>query len=76
MKRVSKSQFKPRAFEYLREVEERGESLQITDHGRPAVVISPVAPQATGAAGSLAGAVQFYADPEAPLDHGDWEAAR
>ena len=75
MKTVSKSQFKPRAFEYLRMVEEDGKPLTITDHGRPAVVVSPVEARDNRAAGSLEGMIQTYVNPEAPLDVGDWEAA-
>lgn len=40
---ISKAQFKPKVLAWLRQVEETGEDLVITDHGRPAVRISPVA---------------------------------
>ena len=43
MKTLSKSQFKPQVLAYLREVEEAGEELIITDHGRPVVKIVPLA---------------------------------
>ena len=39
MATLSKSQFKPKVLAYLRHVEETGEALIITDHGRPAVKI-------------------------------------
>ena len=39
----SKSQFKPQVLAYLRQVEETGEPLTITDHGRPVVKIVPLA---------------------------------
>ena len=32
---VSKSQFKPKSLEYFRRIEQTGEELVITDHGRP-----------------------------------------
>ena len=32
---VSKSQFKPHSLEYFRKIEQTGEELVITDHGRP-----------------------------------------
>ncbi len=38
---VSKSQFKPRSLEYFRRVEQTGENLVITDHGRPVLKIVP-----------------------------------
>jgi prevent-host-death family protein len=76
MKTVTKSQFKPRAFEYFRMVEEQGEPLTITDHGRPAVLVSPVEHRDQDAAGSLEGVIQAYADPEAPVGVNEWEAGR
>ena len=41
---LMKSQFKPKVLAYLREVEESGEALVITDHGRPVVRVAPYAP--------------------------------
>ncbi|TVR12273.1 MAG: type II toxin-antitoxin system Phd/YefM family antitoxin [Planctomycetota bacterium] len=41
-KTLSKSQFKPRMLALLREVEESGEALILTDHGRPVVKIEPI----------------------------------
>lgn len=76
MKTVSKSEFKPKAFEYLREVEERGEPLEITDHGRPAVIVSPANPRSNEAPGSLEGTIQSYVDPTAPVGDDDWDAGR
>jgi hypothetical protein len=35
---VSKSQFKPRALQYFREVQEKGLELIITDHGKPVLL--------------------------------------
>lgn len=39
--RVSKSAFKARALEYLREIERTGRDLIVTDRGRPVVRIVP-----------------------------------
>ncbi len=41
---LSKAQFKPKVLAWLRQVEETGEELVITDHGRPAVRIIPAVP--------------------------------
>lgn len=41
-KRVSKSQIKPRLLEYLRQVEETGEPIVITDRGRPVLCVVPI----------------------------------
>lgn len=76
MKHVAKSVFKPRAFEYLRMVQEQGEPLIITDHGRAAVRIEPVAPGGSCAGGSLEGSIRTYEAPEQPVDIESWEALR
>ncbi len=72
-KQVSKSQFKPKALAYLREVERTGEPLVITDHGRPVVRIEPHAP-VDDVLARLRGCVVRYDDPTAPVSEGDWEA--
>jgi prevent-host-death family protein len=72
-KTVSKSQFKPQALAYLREVEETGEALVITDHGRPVVRIAPYAP-ATATLERLRGCVIRYDRPTEPVALEDWEA--
>ena len=38
---VWKSQFKPRSLEYFRLIEESGETLIITDRGRPVLKVIP-----------------------------------
>ncbi len=38
---VSKSQFKPKALQYFREIQENGQNLIITDHGKPVIEIVP-----------------------------------
>ncbi len=42
MKTVSKSKLKARMLEYFREVERTGETLEVTDRGRPVLRIVPV----------------------------------
>lgn len=41
MKKVSKSGFKAKMFEYFRELEERGDELIVTDFGKPVLKITP-----------------------------------
>jgi hypothetical protein len=36
-KRVSKSEFKAKALEFFRQIESSGESMIVTDHGKPAL---------------------------------------
>lgn len=74
-KTVSKSEFKPRALAYLREVEVSGDALVITDRGRPVVRIEPYRP-AQETLERLRGCVVRYDEPTEPVAVDDWEAAR
>lgn len=74
MKKVPKSVFKPKAFEYLRMVEEQGEPMIVTDHGRDAVKIEPILPQASSSKDVLKGSILRYEAPEEPVGEGEWEA--
>lgn len=73
MRRIPKSEFKPRAFEFLRFVEEQGETLVVTDHGRDSVRIEPAVEMHRSAAGALEGSLLRYDSPEEPINQGDWE---
>ena len=74
--KVSKSNFKPKAFEYFRLVEEKRQEILITDHGRPVVRISPVDEADEHELSALRGLVVKYVDPYEPVGSEDWEAAR
>ena len=74
--RVSKSRFKPRAFEYFRLVEQKRQEILITDHGRPVVRIAPVEEAEESELEALRGLVVKYVDPFEPVGVDDWEAAR
>lgn len=74
VKIVQKSRFKPKAFEYFRLVE-KGESIVITDHGKPVAKIVPYVEQ-TDAIGALAGTLRAYRDPLEPVGESDWESKR
>ena len=39
---ISKSQFKPKALKYFRDIQESGQELIITDHAKPVLKISPI----------------------------------
>ena len=41
MKKVSKGNLKAKMFEYLREIEQKGEPLIVTDYGKPVLKIVP-----------------------------------
>jgi prevent-host-death family protein len=72
--RISKSQFKPRALEYFRRVQESGRELIITEHGRPVLKIVPYTPNLEEALKALRGSVLKYVDPTEPVAIYDWEA--
>ena len=75
MKLVQKSKFKPKAFEYFRLVEQ-GESIVITDHGRPVAKIVPYSEEHGSAVGALKGSLIAYQAPMEPVGESDWEAGR
>lgn len=70
---ISKARFKPRALEYFRRVQETGEEIILTDHGRPAIRITPYRRRAEERFRALRGTVKRYDDPEAPVDI-PWDA--
>ncbi|GAB4262255.1 MAG: hypothetical protein Kow00122_18730 [Thermoleophilia bacterium] len=73
---VSKSRFKAKALEYLREVEQRGEELIITDHGRPVAKVVPLVKDPEELLKSFRGALVWYHDPTEPVGEEGWEALR
>lgn len=73
-KHVSKSVFKARALELLREVEQTGEPLVVTDRGKPVVEVRPVAGKRPDALEKLRGSVLRYDRPFDPVGVEDWEA--
>jgi len=71
---VSKSEFKARALEFFRQVEASGESVVVTDHGKPALEVRPYRNIERSPLDILKGSVLRYVDPTAPVDV-EWEAA-
>jgi prevent-host-death family protein len=75
MKRIiSKSQFKPRALKYFREVEQTGRELIIADRGRPVLKIVPYAEDPEAWLKPLRGSVVRYKAPTEPVAVDDWGA--
>jgi prevent-host-death family protein len=74
--RVSKSEFKARALEFFRQVEATGESVIVTDHGKPVLELRPYRDNARAPLDILRGSVLNYIDPCEPVSEGDWEAAK
>ena len=68
---VPKSEFKPKAFAYLRRVED-GDQVCITDHGRPVADIIPHHSDDDQELSELRGLVLKYARPMDPVGV-EWE---
>jgi len=73
-RRVSKSQFKPRTLEYFRQVEQSGEALIITDHGRPVLKVIPYSAEPSEVLNALRNSVRKYDRPMDPVGLEDWES--
>jgi antitoxin (DNA-binding transcriptional repressor) of toxin-antitoxin stability system len=71
---ISKSQFKPRSLEYFRMIEKTGETLIITDRGRPVLKITPYTADPEGSLKILRNSVLQYDDPTEPADVENWKA--
>ena len=72
---MSKSKFKPRALEYFRKIQETGEELVLTDHGKPVLKITAFKPDPAAALKSLRNTVVRFTDPLQPTGEA-WEALK
>ena len=75
-KHVSKSEFKAKALEYFRQVETSGQSLIVTDHGKPALEVRPYHGNERLPLDVLRGSVNRYINPLDPVAEEDWEVAQ
>ncbi len=75
-KEVSKSQFKPRALELFREVQQTGEELVITERGKPVLRLVPFVRDLEDVLRSLRGTVVQYDEPTEPVGLELWEGLR
>ena len=73
MKTVPKAQFKPKAFAYFRMVEETGEDLIITDHGKAVLRISRTVDENDRVLKELIDSVVEYLDLCEPVAREDWD---
>ena len=71
---VSKANFKARALEIFRRVQETGEPVLITDRGRPVLRLEPYYGEDDAVLASLRGTVLHYHQPTEPVGEKDWEA--
>ena len=75
-RQVSESEFKAKALEFFRQVESSGESLIVTDHGRPALELRPYSDASRDPLEILRGSLLRYDNPLDPVGDDDWEAAQ
>jgi antitoxin (DNA-binding transcriptional repressor) of toxin-antitoxin stability system len=67
---LSKSAFKAKALEYFRQIEDTGESVIVTDHGKPVVEVRAVQQSELDPLAILKGTVVKYEQPFEPIE--DW----
>lgn len=72
---VSKTEFKAKALEFFRQVEASGESVVVTDHGRPTLELRPFRNLERDPLEVLRGSVVRYDGPTDPIKV-DWDAAQ
>lgn len=70
---VSKSQFKPKSLEYFRRIEQTGEELVITDHGRPVLKVIPYVGDPEAPFRGLRHTVLEFENPLEPVGVDGWE---
>lgn len=73
---VSKSRFKPHSLEYFRKIEQTGEELVITDHGRPVLKVIPYVADPEECFRGLRHTVLQYDAPLEPVGEESWEALK
>ena len=73
---VSKSQFKPHSLEYFRKIEQTGEELIITDHGRPVLKVVRYVSDPEECFRGLRNTVLQYDAPMEPVGVECWEALK
>ena len=71
---MTKSQFKAKALEYMRQVEASGEPVVITDRGEPTIEIRRYRSDERTPLDRLRGSVLEFRNPTEPVGEEDWEA--
>lgn len=73
---VSKSELKAKALEYFRQIETTGDTVVVTDHGKPTIEIKPFQQKKIDPLALLQGSVLRFEDPFSPINEDDWESAK
>jgi antitoxin (DNA-binding transcriptional repressor) of toxin-antitoxin stability system len=75
-KQISKSAFKAKALEYFRQITSSGESVVVTDHGKPVLEVRPYRDTARQPLDVLHGSVVKYEHPTDPIAVDFWTAVQ
>jgi len=75
MEQISKTKFKAHALEVLREIEQSGEPIIITDRGKPTVEIKKLRQRNDEPLDMLKGSVIKFDGATEPIGVDDWENA-
>lgn len=70
---ISKTHFKAQALEVMRSIEQSGEPVIITTHGKKTLMISQYKDNLAQPLDRLKGSIVCYNDPTAPISEGHWE---
>ena len=70
---ISKSVFKAQALEIMRGVEETGDEVVITAHGKKSLIIKPYKDNSVSPMEKLKGSVVSFSDPFSSVAEEDWE---
>jgi len=73
---VSKSEFKAKALEFFRQVEASGQSVIVTDHGKPVLEVRPYRSIERNPLDVLRGSVVRYVNPTEPIAADEWDVAQ
>ena len=79
MKTVGAAEFKARCLRLIRQMNQDGEPVTVTNRGRPVAMLSPLPEQTRSASiiGAMAGTVLAYDDPLAPAaEPSEWASLR
>lgn len=75
MKHLSKSQFKQKTLEIMRSIEQGGEPIIITDHGKLLQELKAYVPNDIDPFERLKSSVVEFIDPLEPVADDEWESA-
>lgn len=72
--RISKSEFKTKALEFFRQIETSGETIIVTDHGKPTLEVRPYRGLSRAPLDILRGSLVCYDNPTESVAENEWEA--